>query len=237
MVDEGAGDRDALLLAAGDLVRQAVRLLAEADQAEDLGHLAADHAPRLAHHLEGVGDVLVDGLVGQQLEVLEDAADVAAQQGHLALRQGAQVAPGHQDPPFRGFQFLEDELDEGGLAGARRPHQKDEFALADMAGEILEADHAEVVSLADVLEDDHLSGPLLTSACRRPRADYGRPTGRCNPAPSVKDRAKRGRRTPRRTSLSGLEEHWRPATPGCGSSTCAVFLPLAPAPRGCAVPR
>ena len=93
MVDESAGDRDALLLAARDLVGQAVRLVGQADQVEDLGHLAADGAPVLADHLERVGDVLLDGLVGQQLEVLEDAADVAPQQRHLAAPQGLRLRP------------------------------------------------------------------------------------------------------------------------------------------------
>jgi hypothetical protein len=72
---------------------QAVGLVGEADQVEDLGHLAADGAAVLADDLEGVGDVLVDGLVGQQLEVLEDAADVAPQQRHLAAPQGARLRP------------------------------------------------------------------------------------------------------------------------------------------------
>ena len=87
MVDERARDRDALLLAARQLVREAVELLAEADELQDLGHLALDRAARLALHLERVGDVLVDGAVRQELEVLEHAADVAAQLRHARAAQ------------------------------------------------------------------------------------------------------------------------------------------------------
>src|SRR5450756_1753185 len=65
VVDESARHADTLLLAAGDLVRVAVGLFGEAHQAEDLGDLAADGTPRLAHDLERIGDVVVDGLVGK----------------------------------------------------------------------------------------------------------------------------------------------------------------------------
>ena len=83
VVDEGARDRDALLLSAGELVGVVVDLRLEADEADDLRHLAADLGARGADHLQGVGDVVVDRAVGQQLEVLEDGAD----------RGGAAAAP------------------------------------------------------------------------------------------------------------------------------------------------
>ena len=85
-VDEGPGDRHALLLAAGELVREAVLLAGQADEVEHGRHLLADHVLGPADHLEGEGDVLEHGLVGQQLVVLEDVADVAAQVRHLARR-------------------------------------------------------------------------------------------------------------------------------------------------------
>ena len=97
VVDEGAGDRDALLLAAGELVGVAVELGREADQAQRLRHLGADLGAAGADHLQRVGDVVVDGAVGQQLEVLEDGADVAPQLRDLLLRQGADVAAGDAD--------------------------------------------------------------------------------------------------------------------------------------------
>ena len=56
-----------------------LELLGQADQLEDGRHLGLDDVLGPADDLEGEGDVLVDRLVGQQLEVLEDAADVAAQ--------------------------------------------------------------------------------------------------------------------------------------------------------------
>ena len=83
VADERARHGDALLLATGELIGVVVDLGAEADHAEDLRDLAADLAARAAGHLERVGDVVVDGPVREQLEVLEDGADPAAQQRHL----------------------------------------------------------------------------------------------------------------------------------------------------------
>src|SRR6185503_16474477 len=97
VVDEGAGDRDSLLLAAGELVRVVVELGREADQAKRLGYLGADLGAAGTDHLQRVGDVVVDGAVRQQLEVLEDGADVAAKLRDFLLRQGADVAPRYPD--------------------------------------------------------------------------------------------------------------------------------------------
>src|SRR5262245_64639708 len=49
----------------------------------DLGNLAPDRGAVFALHLERVRDVLRGGAARQELEVLEHAADVAAEQRHL----------------------------------------------------------------------------------------------------------------------------------------------------------
>ena len=54
-------------------------------------------ALRLALHLQRVGDVLGGGAARQQLEVLEDAADVAAQHRHLRALQPAELAAADDD--------------------------------------------------------------------------------------------------------------------------------------------
>src|SRR6476620_9285198 len=65
-VDEGPGDRDTLLLTTGELVRQALHHARESDELERLWHGLADAGAAAAEHLQGVGDVLEDRLVGQQ---------------------------------------------------------------------------------------------------------------------------------------------------------------------------
>ena len=118
----------------------------------------------LADDLERVGDVLPHRLVGQQLEVLEHAADVAAQERHLAAAQRGEIAAGHQDAALSGFQLLQDQLDEGRLAGSGRADEEDELALRDVPGEVLQAHHVRLVDLADVLENDHPTQPPMPVA-------------------------------------------------------------------------
>ena len=124
----------------------------------------------LAHDLERIGHVLVDGLVGQQLEVLEDAADVAPQQRHLGVPQRLQVATRDQDAALRRLELLEDELHERRLARPGGSDQEDELALLDVEGDVAEADDVDLafIRLADVLEHDHGradSRLLLLGAC------------------------------------------------------------------------
>ena len=154
-VDEGAGDRHPLLLAAGQLVGQVVALLGQADQVEDLGDLGADYVLGAPDHLEGEGHVLVDGLVGEQLEVLEHAADVASQIGDLPTVQVGDVLARHPDAALLRLLLLEQQTDEGGLARARRPHEEDELTLLDVGADVAQCDDVALVGLGDVLEPDH----------------------------------------------------------------------------------
>src|SRR5437764_15141597 len=69
-VHERASDRHALLLAARELGREPRRLLGQADEVEDLRHLGPHHVAGPPDDLHRERDVLVHGLVRQQLEVL-----------------------------------------------------------------------------------------------------------------------------------------------------------------------
>src|SRR5207248_2225367 len=79
----------------------------------------------------GEGDVVVDALVRQELEVLEDAADVPAQVRDLPLAELGDVLAGDPDAAGVRLLLLVEEADERRLAGTGRPHQEDELALLD----------------------------------------------------------------------------------------------------------
>ena len=71
---ERAGDADALLLAAGELVRQIVLAALEPDQLDHLAGARLALFPRHALDLERKGDVVEHGEMRQQREVLEHHA-------------------------------------------------------------------------------------------------------------------------------------------------------------------
>jgi hypothetical protein len=127
----------------------------EADEVQDLRHLAADGVAAFALHLEGVGDVLGGGAIRKQLEVLEDAADVAPQQRDLLALEPTELAPADDDLAGGRLELLQHEPHERRLARAGRADDEDELALVDPEGDVAEGRDVRLVDLRDVLEDDH----------------------------------------------------------------------------------
>ncbi len=94
---EGAGDRDALLLAARQFARVVAGAVAEPDPAERRRGLGEGVAA--AVELERDRDVLERGHRRQQVEALEDYADPgAAQAGETVFVEGGEVLAGQRDP-------------------------------------------------------------------------------------------------------------------------------------------
>src|SRR5260370_1640440 len=81
VMDERPRDRHPLLLAARKLVRVLGLLPFQPHDAEDFFDLRLEVAEGALSHAQREGDVLEHGQVRQQLEVLEDHADLAAQGG------------------------------------------------------------------------------------------------------------------------------------------------------------
>src|SRR6266508_677173 len=162
-VDERPGDRHPLLLAAGQLVREAVGLVLQPDQLEHLRDGPLDRVPARPDDLQREGHVLAHGLVGKQLEVLEDAADRAPQGGHLPGGEAVELLAGHPDPARGGPFLLGEQAQEGRLAGAGLAHDEDELALVDLDRDIVEGLDVGPVGLADVVELDHGAGLTFRS--------------------------------------------------------------------------
>src|SRR5215207_2771325 len=173
--DEGPGDRDALLLPARELVRELVHLPAQAHEVEYLGDLRADGAASLARDLHRVGDVLGRGLVREQLEVLEDAPDVAPVTGYLPPRHRGELLVVDEDGARRRLYLLQDQTHHRRLARPARPDQEDELAGVYPQVHPLERYGVFAVDLGDVVESDHsLSRRVLPPPATHPRrAGYG----------------------------------------------------------------
>ena len=167
--DQGAGDADALLLAAGELMREQVLLGHHLEAVEQLAH------PRLAPgplHLlveQGHLQVFVNRLLVDQVIGLEDEADVPpVHLGALLLAQTADLPA--EKPVLAGRRFVEHahDVQQRRLAGAARPHDRQELPLLDL--EVHVAQHvgpegAGPVVLLDVAHLDHGGFPLAVTAC------------------------------------------------------------------------
>lgn len=153
VVDQGAGDGDALLLAAGQLVRLALREVAELNELQHVVDL-------LLHRLDAApaqteGDVLGDVQVREERVALKDGVD-----GPLVRGQVGDVPAAERDGAGGGLLQPRDHPQGGGLAAAGRSEQGEEGALGD--GQVERLDGGEgTVRLADPGEADVAAFCLL----------------------------------------------------------------------------
>src|SRR5262249_21251315 len=145
--DEGAGDGEALALAAGELADAGVGLLLQLHAADDLVGLEA-----VAVEAAEQGDGLAHQQFFGELRFLERDADAVLDGGVVAApaqAEGFDVAGG-------GLRESLDDLDGGGLAGAVGAEQAE--ALAGLDGQIESADRfhggAAVIALEQVRTAD-----------------------------------------------------------------------------------
>lgn len=133
IIDNGPGDRDPFLLATGKLVRQAIRLVGQTDFGQDQSrHLILFFGLDPGNRHRQL-DILQDRQIGDQLEGLEDYADVFTTEiGPLLTAQLVEVkgidqhlSPGRmiEAPHYR---------KQGGFSGTGLAHDTDKFTLIDM---------------------------------------------------------------------------------------------------------
>ena len=168
VVDEGAGDGDALLLAAGELVGVVVGAGCEADGLEGLEGAGAAGFGGVAVALveEGEFDVFEGGGAGEEVEALEDESDfLVADVGEFVAVELGDVCAVEEVVAGGGAVEAADHVHEGGFAGAAGAHEGDEFAGLDVECDAADGVHiylAGVVGLVDVGEcDDRFHGQRL----------------------------------------------------------------------------
>ena len=142
-----AGDRDPLLLTAGQLVGVLLGLLLEPDASEQLQppflRLATRHLP----HPPGRERDVVDRLqVREEVELLEDDPDPLPDRGDLGAFAGDLLAF-EEDPPAVDRLEQVDAAKERALPAAARPDDDERFARGDLE--------------VDAVEDDELAEALV----------------------------------------------------------------------------
>jgi translation elongation factor P/translation initiation factor 5A len=153
IVRQRARDRDALLLPAGQLARAVFLAPAEAHGLEQLRGVTLALAPRHAREHHGQRDVLRRAHRRDQVERLEDDADVL-----LAVK--AQLGAGHlrevlvedAQRPRRGAIEPGDQVEQRGLARSGGPQQADEIPLFDRDGHAVQGADGGAAHLVMLLE-------------------------------------------------------------------------------------
>src|SRR6266511_3542498 len=154
--DEGAGDRDALALAPGELARAVAGVLVEADRVEE----RLDPPPPLGLRERSLQeqrelDVLEDREDRDEVEGLEDEADRPEPEvRECPLGEPSGVPPVHDDRPRGRRVYAADEVEERRLPGARRAGDGEELALPHLDRGVAHRRHLglpEQVDLRDVL--------------------------------------------------------------------------------------
>ena len=157
---QGPGDPDALLLAAGQLVRVPPgQARVEADQGEQLPRPVAGLLARPAGEHRHRGDVVLDGAVREQPGLLDHVADAAAQLRRVARPDVGAVeqdgARGRLDEPV-------DHPQRGGLAAAARADEDHRLAVRHLEVEAVDGDRPVRVPLRHCLERDQaLARPFI----------------------------------------------------------------------------
>ena len=166
--DQGAGQREALLLTAGQLGRLAPGLRGELHRGEHpldaLGDLLLGGPVGALAHLQGERDVVEHGHVRPDGVGLEDHAQAALVGGHVHRAVAALDAAGehhpvaHGDLPAVGLLEAGDGPQRGGLPAARGAEQGEQLTLLDLEGHVVDGEHRRVALLGLVL----LAPRLLT---------------------------------------------------------------------------
>ena len=158
IVDERARDRDALLLAARELVGVLLRARVEPHELE---HLAHSSGPAGARHLliaQRQLDVLVDVEVGDQVKALEDEAHVpAAELGELVHGAARQILVAEYVAAARRSIDEPDDVEHRRLAAAGGSHHRDELAALDREIDAVERRRVREtrIALRHVRKSDH----------------------------------------------------------------------------------
>src|SRR5665648_209496 len=155
---EGTGDADALRLPAGQLLGVAVAVLRrlEAHEVEQLVDARVDPALVPAEHLGHRCDVLGDGVVREQPDLLDDVADPATQPVGVDV---GDVLTLEVDVPTGGLDHAVDESQGGALAAPGRADQDEDLALVHVQGEFLDGRYrGPRIDLGHAVEMDHRCG-------------------------------------------------------------------------------
>jgi hypothetical protein len=148
--DQCAAQRRALALAAGELAREVVEAVGEADFVQQTPRVGFELGGRAAGDAPGEHDVLERREVRQELVELEDEADGAvAEGGEAGAGEGGHVLAADQDAARVRFVEGAEDVEQRRLAGTRRSDDRHQLAgLDDEVDAAQHVDHPGAVAVA-----------------------------------------------------------------------------------------
>ena len=151
--DRGAGDGDALALAAGKLVRAVAGAVAQTVVLERLVHADRALCGVDAGQRHRQRDVFGGGEARHEVKALENEADALAAHACLFFRrQGRDVAP--LQPVGAGVRTVEqaEQVEQRRFAGTGRPHHGDVFARINAQLKLAQGMHLAVAEMENALD-------------------------------------------------------------------------------------
>ena len=146
-----SGHRHALLLPTGELMREAAPKLGEPHQLKHLRQTSL----AVATSADSEFDVLRDGQMRKQSQILKDQADFSVLGGHIAFSGTGDIPTIKKDAPRIGHVQSGDDSKKGALSTAARTEQHAEPTLGDLKRDI--GQHGMLVEgLVDLFEFEHL---------------------------------------------------------------------------------
>ena len=171
-------DRHPLQLAAGELARQRIGAIVEADGGEHLADAPLALAGRHAEQRQRQRDVLRDAQVRQHVERLEhEAQPFAAQDGQRVVVERRQVDAAEPHRTGVGAVEAGDQVEQRGLADARLAHDRDVIARGELEVDAGEDDALARAGVAFLERAQRQHPPRLTGAAGRDKVDARRLTG------------------------------------------------------------
>ena len=132
LVDQRAGDGDALLLATGKRLHGTLFVALHFHEAQHAVHALGDLRLGQFAQLEAEGDVVKDVQMGEKGVFLKDGVHAAAVRRHVG-----DVLVLKEDAALSGHLEAADNAQHGGLAAAGGAEQRDELTLADVKVDIV----------------------------------------------------------------------------------------------------
>ena len=165
VVDQRAGKRHTLLLAAGELVGVVARLGGKTHQAQHIGHTLADGTAGHVGHPQGKRHIVIDGHLRDQAEILKHHAQRPPELRDLTLFNLVKVVAVDLNDSLGGGLLPQNQLDKGTLARTGRANNKNKLSLVHRQADIAQRPGPIFIDLGDVSKLNHLNTAFYLHSC------------------------------------------------------------------------